>query len=134
MSERNNNSMNNIRNGGSNVSESNNNNLNQILFHEDASNTPTLNLINGLSPNQNMNNINAGNRNSLGAGYNFSNLNRDNTINIQHAGINEFFLMSVHGNNTININTINSSNNTNIRINNQNCSNCKSYINHNYNI
>ena len=77
-----------------------------------------------------MTNINAGNRNALGAGYNFSNLNRDNTINIQHAGFNEFFLMSVHGNNTININTINSSNNTNIRINNQNCSNCKSYINH----
>lgn len=137
MSEGNNNPMNIIRTDGSNVPETNDNNLTQMNFHENPNDASALHLVNELSPsnimntnnegniNNHLNHINTENRNSLGTGFNFSNRNRDNTINIQHDGFNEFFLMTVFGNNTINFNTINSSNNTNIRINYQNCNNSK---------
>ena len=53
--------MNIIRTDGSNVPETNENNLTQIHFHENANDVSTFHLVNELSPNNNMNVNNEGN-------------------------------------------------------------------------
>ena len=53
-----------------------------------------------------------------------------NTINIAHAGYNSFFLTTSQGNNIINYYTTRDRNSTRILINNQNCYDVKTWINH----